>query len=272
MASASFRKPDLFSTCHETRCVRYFAKPCRHETCDQFTQCGVNARRIAPNPELSMSLRDHPGRVRGARTAGSTGPFDSNPMNPPKASAQMSDNYRSPLKPANPPGTSERATGSPLARESGERDQRSATPLEFGPDGEVEFKEAVPRRRNDVLRILREEAAHAAVEEQYASVQQAPIQAGTADESKAVRSENSQLIVRTGKRRSPDGSGLRTPTTASSGWLRAFIFALVAIFAIAAFAFQFALDIGNWLPWLQPYLTEYVHAVNRLAASIDDLF
>ena len=184
----------------------------------------------------------------------------------------MSDKDRLPPKLANAPGTSERTTGDPLARESEERDLRSATPLEFGADGEIEFKEAVPRRRNDVLRILREEAAHAAVKEQHASVQQAPIQAGTADESKAVRSENSQLIVRTGKLRNPNGSGLRTPTTASSGWPRAFIFALVAIFAIAAFAFQFALDIGNWLPWLQPYLTEYVHAVNRLAASIDDLF
>ena len=269
MASVSRRKLDLLSTCHETMCVGYFAKPCRHETCDQFTQCGVNARRVAPNPELSMSLRDHPGRVRGARTAGSTGPSESNPM---KASEQMSYKDRLPLKPADAPGTSERATGDPLARESEERDWRSATPLEFGADGEIEFKEAVPRRRNDVLRILREEAAHAAVEEQHASVQQAPIQAGTADESKAVRSENSQLIVRTGKRRNPDGSGLRTPTTASSGWLRAFIFAFAAIFALAAFAFQFALDIGNWLPWLQPYLTEYVQSVNRLAASIDDLY
>lgn len=61
MASVSRRKLDLLSTCHETMCVGYFAKPCRHETCDQFTQCGVNARRVAPNPGLSMSLLDRPG-------------------------------------------------------------------------------------------------------------------------------------------------------------------------------------------------------------------
>ena len=218
-----------------------------------------------------MSLRGHRGWMRSARTDGSTGSLDSNPINPPEASAQMSDKDRLPPKPASATETFDRASSSPLASTPGEQDRSSATPLEFGPDGEIEFKEAVPRRRNDVLRILREEAAHAAVEEQQAAVQQAPVQAGTAEDSKAVRSENSRLIVRAGKTRSSDGSGIRTPTTDSSGWPRAFIFALAAIFAIAAFAFQFALDIGNWAPWLQPYLTEYVHAVNRLATSFGEL-
>ena len=194
-----------------------------------------------------MSLRGHRGWMRSARTDGSTDSSDSNPINLPEASAQMSDKDRLPSKSA------------------------SAPPLEFGPDGEIEFKEAVPRRRNDVLRILREEAAHATVEEQQASVQQAPIQAKTADGSKAVRSENSRLIVRAGKTRSSDGSETRAQATASSGWLRAFIFTLAAIFAIAAFTFQFATDIGTWAPWLQPYLTEYVDAVNRLALSFGEL-
>ena len=183
----------------------------------------------------------------------------------------MSDKNRLPPKPASANETLDPASSSPLAPMPGEQNRSSATPQEFGPDGEIEFKEAVPRRRNDVLRILREEAAHAAVEEQQAAVQQAPIQAGTAEDSKTVRSENSRLIVRAGKERNSDGSGIRMPKTDSSGWLRAFIFALVAIFAIAAFAFQFALDIGTWAPWLQPYLTEYANAVNRLASSFGEL-
>lgn len=218
-------------------------------------QCGVSAEIAAPNSELPMNLRGRLALLRATRNAGSIGPFDSNPTSPPKASAQMPDKDRLPTK---------------LESEPGERDQISATPLEFGPNGEIEFEEAVPRRRNDVLRILREEAAHAAVEDQKASVPRAPNQAGP-DDSKAVRSANSQLIVRTGKQRTSDGNGIRTPTTASNGWLRALVFALVATFAIAAFAFQFALDIGNWAPWLQPYLGEYVHAVNRLAESFGEL-
>ena len=221
--------------------------------------------------ELSMSLWGHLGLMSGSRAAVSTGASDSNPISPPKAFAQMSDNDHLPPKPASATEAFDRASSSPLTPIPCEQDRSGATPLEFGTDGEVEFKEAVPRRRNDVLRILREEAAHAAVEEQQASVQQAPIQAGTADGSKVVRSENSQLIVRVGKERSSDGSGIRTRTTDSSGWLRAFVFALAAIFAIAAFAFQFAPDIGIWAPWLQPYLAEYVHAVNRLASSFGEL-
>ena len=194
-----------------------------------------------------MSLRGHRGGMRSARTDGSTDSSESNPINLPEASAQMSDKDCLPSKPA------------------------SAPPLEFGPDGEIKFKEAVPRRRNDVLRILREEAAHAAVEEQQVAVQQAPVQAGSTEDSKAVRSENSRLIVRAGKTRSSGGSETRVPATASSGWLRAFILALAAIFAIAAFTFQFAPDIGTWAPSLQPYLAEYVHAVNRLASSFGEL-
>ena len=183
----------------------------------------------------------------------------------------MSDKNRLPPKLASANETLDPASSIPLAPMPGEQNRSSATPLEFGPDGEIEFKEAVPRRRNEVLRILREEAAHAAVEEQQAAVQRAPIQAGTAEDSKTVRSENSRLIVRAGKERNSDGSGIRMPTADSSGWMRAFIFALVAIFAIAAFAFQFALDIGTWAPWLQPYLTEYANAVNRLASSFGEL-
>lgn len=176
-----------------------------------------------------------------------------------------------PATAATPLGASGRASGDPLAREPAGRDQESTIPLEFGPDGEIEFKEAVPRQRNDVLKILREEAAHAAAEEQTAPVRQTPIHAGTVDASRTNRSENSPLIVKTRKQRSSDTGGIRAPATASNGWLRAFIFALAAIFAIAAFSYHFAPAVGIWAPWLQPYLTEYVHSINRLAGSISEL-
>ena len=181
---------------------------------------------------------------------------------------------RMPSKPATaatPPGASELASGDPLAREPAGRDRESTTPLKFGPDGEIEFKEAVPRQRDDVLKILREEAAHAAAEERTTPVRQTPIHAGTIDDSKANHSENSQSVVRTGKPRSSDTGGIRAPATSSSGWLRAFIFTLAATLAIAAFAYHFAPAVGIWAPWLQPYLTEYVHSINRLAGSIGEL-
>ena len=180
-----------------------------------------------------------------------------------------------PAKPATaatPPGASERASSDPRAREPAGLDREGMTQLEFGPDGEIEFMEAVPRQRGDVLKILREEAAHAAAEEHAAPVRQAPIHAGTVDDPRVNQSENSKSVVRTGKPRSPDTGGIRAPATSSSGWLRAFIFTLAATLAIAAFAYHFALDMGSWAPWLQPYLTEYVHSINRLAGSIGELF
>ena len=133
-----------------------------------------------------------------------------------------------------------------------------------------------PLRRAEVLKILREEAefAEAAKRAQPRTSSNAATTASgdTAVQSRPVvaRASDAESIRRRGTSRSDPGQdSLRKDE--SSGWGRAAAVVLIALLAIAAFAYNYSPEIVERIPAAAPYLESFTRAVDDASSRIAEL-
>lgn len=133
-----------------------------------------------------------------------------------------------------------------------------------------------PLRRAEVLKILREEAefAEAAKRAQPRTSSNAATTASgdTAVQSRPVvaRASDAESIRRRGTSRSDPGQdSLRKDE--SSGWGRTAAVVLIALLAIAAFAYNYSSEIVERIPAAAPYLESFTRAVDDASSRIAEL-
>lgn len=133
-----------------------------------------------------------------------------------------------------------------------------------------------PLRRAEVLKILREEAefAEAAKRTQPRTTSNATETAsgGSAAQPQPVvkRTSDAESVRRRGTSRS-DSERDSPRKDESSGWLRAAAIMLIALLAIATFAYNYSSEIIERIPAAAPYLESFTRAVDDAWSHIAEL-
>lgn len=147
----------------------------------------------------------------------------------------------------------------------------------WGPESGTAAEPDDPLRRAEVLKILREEAEFAEAAK--------GTQPRTRSKAATAASDDSAIQDRSVVKRTSDSESVRRRETSradpgqdslrkdeSSGWARAAAVMLIALLAIAAFAYNYSPEIVERIPAAAPYLESFTRLVDDASSRIAELF